>query len=260
MAQSSASIPVTASPTAPPTGAVCPYLLAVDGRWRSAAPAREHRCTAVAPAAVITIDKQRRLCLADGHGGCATYRAATGATLDVDQDPVPLVARTVSRPLPRTAPLVLDHGRVPVAVGSLRGDRGLAQGALLLLMIVAFAAIVVARLSGPPGAGEVLGGVSDATASPTPSARAQPVATSAAPGTAVGSATPVASDDPTAAPTEGPTTSPRPTRYEVRAGDTLSGIAAEFGTTVRALADLNDIDDPSRLRIGQVLELPASEE
>ena len=39
-------------------------------------------------------------------------------------------------------------------------------------------------------------------------------------------------------------------------GDTLSGIAAEFGTTVKVLARLNDIDDPRTLRVGQVLELP----
>jgi LysM repeat protein len=44
--------------------------------------------------------------------------------------------------------------------------------------------------------------------------------------------------------------------YKVRSGDTLSAIAARFGTTVRALVDLNGITDPSRLRVGQVLKLP----
>jgi LysM repeat protein len=44
--------------------------------------------------------------------------------------------------------------------------------------------------------------------------------------------------------------------YKVRSGDTLTAIAARFGTTVRVLAQLNGISDPSRLRIGQVLKLP----
>ena len=39
-------------------------------------------------------------------------------------------------------------------------------------------------------------------------------------------------------------------------GDTLSGIAARFGTTVKVLAELNGIADPSLIRVGQVLVLP----
>jgi LysM repeat protein len=44
--------------------------------------------------------------------------------------------------------------------------------------------------------------------------------------------------------------------YKVKSGDTLSGIAAEFGTTWQALAELNGIEDPGRLKVGQVLQLP----
>jgi len=44
--------------------------------------------------------------------------------------------------------------------------------------------------------------------------------------------------------------------YKVRSGDTLGAIAREFDTTVAALQELNDIDDPRLLRVGQVLELP----
>jgi LysM repeat protein len=42
----------------------------------------------------------------------------------------------------------------------------------------------------------------------------------------------------------------------VRPGDTLSAIAVRFGTTVRELAALNDISNPSLIRVGQVLRLP----
>ena len=56
--------------------------------------------------------------------------------------------------------------------------------------------------------------------------------------------------------TPGPTEEPAARTYKVKRGDTLSGIAAEFGTTVAVLKELNDIKDASKLRVGQVLDLP----
>jgi rare lipoprotein A len=41
--------------------------------------------------------------------------------------------------------------------------------------------------------------------------------------------------------------------YEVQSGDTLTGIAAELGTSVEELAAANGITDPDRLSIGQTL-------
>jgi LysM repeat protein len=46
------------------------------------------------------------------------------------------------------------------------------------------------------------------------------------------------------------------TSYVVRPGDTLSAIAARHGTTVSALAAANQITDPDRIRIGQLLRIP----
>lgn len=45
-------------------------------------------------------------------------------------------------------------------------------------------------------------------------------------------------------------------RYQVRAGETLSGIASRFGTTVAALTALNHISNPDRIFAGQWLDLP----
>ena len=58
-------------------------------------------------------------------------------------------------------------------------------------------------------------------------------------------------------PSAKPTSSPaHPGTYKVKGGDTLSGIAAKFGTTVKILADLNGMKDPSKLHVGQIIKLP----
>jgi murein DD-endopeptidase MepM/ murein hydrolase activator NlpD len=46
------------------------------------------------------------------------------------------------------------------------------------------------------------------------------------------------------------------TRYTVRSGDTLSGIAQRFGTTVRALRDANGLTNPNLLTVGRTLTVP----
>ena len=46
--------------------------------------------------------------------------------------------------------------------------------------------------------------------------------------------------------------------YTVQKGDTLSEIAAKYGTTVDALVKLNSIKDPNLIITGQVLKLPGS--
>ncbi len=56
------------------------------------------------------------------------------------------------------------------------------------------------------------------------------------------------------------TTMPEPTptfrRYVIVPGDTLSRIAARFGTSVRAIIDLNNISNPNRILYGQVIRIP----
>lgn len=44
--------------------------------------------------------------------------------------------------------------------------------------------------------------------------------------------------------------------YTIQSGDTLSGIAARFGTTVSALAALNGISDPDRIYAGTTIKIP----
>lgn len=106
---------------------------------------------------------------------------------------------------------------------------------------------------------------------PTPTAPTPPTPTATTPATP-SPTVPAATLSPTVAaatpsptvpaPTPSPTV-PTPTppseviTYTVQAGDTLSGIAAEFGVTVDAIAEANDIEDPSLIRVGQVLVIPS---
>jgi spore germination protein len=51
---------------------------------------------------------------------------------------------------------------------------------------------------------------------------------------------------------------PGPQQYTVQPGDTLWRIAQRFGTTVEAIAALNNITDPNRIFPGQVLLIPSA--
>lgn len=55
-----------------------------------------------------------------------------------------------------------------------------------------------------------------------------------------------------------PTTTNAKGTYTVQSGDTLSGIANRFGTNYESLASLNNISNPNRIYVGQVLKLSAN--
>ena len=48
------------------------------------------------------------------------------------------------------------------------------------------------------------------------------------------------------------------TTYTVKSGDTLSGIASKYGTTYQKLAEYNNISNPNRIKVGQVIKIPSS--
>lgn len=49
-----------------------------------------------------------------------------------------------------------------------------------------------------------------------------------------------------------------PTTYEVKQGDTLSGIARRHGVPIKVLAEANGISNPNRVRAGEKLHIPSS--
>ncbi len=220
--------------------------MAADGGWRSSTAAREHRCTGVSPAAHLAAEKQRRLCLTPEHLTCATYVAVRAARPTIQGR-----AAVLSRVIARTTPVILDHGQLTLSLPALRNNRTASQGLLVGLLGIAFAGIVLARLSGSGGAA--------ADGSPMPSASAIRSSSPSALPTPEPAVTPSPSVAPpvsaSAAPAS-PVPSTKSATYRVRQGDTLMVIAARFGTTAKVLIQLNAIKDPSLLRIGQVLLLP----
>src|SRR6185503_1987795 len=127
---------------------------------------------------------------------------------------------------------------------AMRADRGTGQAVLVAVLGIALAAVLLARPSGnagaipPNGTAAASGGPSDV---PTVVA----VASSVAPSPTVTPTEPPATPEPSAPPTKAPASATPPAAsaepvtsgatYKVKSGDTLSAIAARFGTTTRVL-------------------------
>jgi LysM repeat protein len=242
---------------------VCPYLEIAGGRWRQAAPSRDHRCTAIRPPAPLSVDKQRRLCLGVAHVTCPAYVAAVEArrawsglpltaSAGTTWDAAPPEAFANRWALTRTAPVVARPPGPGLALRSGRQQRVIAQTGLVAILVLAFAAIAVARLPGSDGTSALLA----ATPSPSPSATLAPTPTLTPSPSPTIEITPTSTVEPTQPPTPSPAQTAATISYRVVSGDTLSGIASRYGTTVKAIMDLNRLTT-TNLRIGQLLLIPA---
>jgi LysM repeat protein len=239
---------------ATPTG--CPFLLAEGGGWRLDMPSRDHRCAAVSPPAPLSLEKQSRLCLAAAHVGCATYLASMSAR--DSRLGSPSAVRTTRWGLARTTTVIEDAGGLRSRLLGLLLDRRRWPAIPAVILVTTLLVLAFSGLRG--GSATPV-----ATASPTrPAVSAAPskAPTQAPAGSEAPSAAP--SDAPTAPPSSNPTATPATTSgptetfrtYKVKSGDTLSAIASDFGTTSRAIADLNGIKVSATLRVGQILKIP----
>jgi LysM repeat protein len=230
---------------------VCPFLIAAAGAYRMSVPDREHRCAAFVPATSLALAKQARLCLTANHPGCATYvasisarQARVGAGERVD--------RAGRWGIARTMPVVEEVGGIRATLGALIADRRTWPAIPAVLLATLLLAL---GLSGSWGQARIT-----AVASPTPTPRLTPratpsVAPSALASVVPASGPPIATPVPTSAPTPVATTAVAYTTYKVKSGDTLSGIAGQYHTTVSAIIKLNGLTTTT-LHIGQVLKIP----
>jgi LysM repeat protein len=225
---------------------ICPYLVSEAGAWRTAVPSREHRCSAVEPAAPQTTEKQRRHCLSPDHTECTLFRAARAArATSLARGPdLTFIDRADARrrAVARTAPVVLEPPRLVDQVTRLQFDRTSGQVALIGLMLVAFAVVAIARFSagGSTGSSPGPSAVAVASASPRPTPSRTPGASADA------------SSVPSVAPSAGPSFR---TTYTVKKGDTLVGIANKYKTTAAKIRTLNGLKS-NTLKAGQVLKIP----
>jgi len=105
-----------------------------------------------------------------------------------------------------------------------------------------------------------LGGCGQILAPPTPTGRAEVPATSTATPTPAATRRATATLVPaTPSNTPTPTVTPTPIIYTIKKGDTLLEVARAFGLTVSELQEVNGIEDPRRLWIGQEILIPPRE-
>ena len=135
------------------------------------------------------------------------------------------------------------------------------RGALLALLVASVLALWL--LIRPPGASDDESGAQAGQ----PSVTRTPTATTARPSPSVAptgtpgisptpGGTPGASPTPGGTPTPAPSPTPAFEEYTVQQGDSLSTIAAQFGTTADEIARINSITDPNTLSVGQKLQVP----
>lgn len=261
----------TPSPATPAAAAVsepdvspvlrgCPFLMSEEGGWRLDMPSRDHRCAAFSPPAPLAPDKQARLCLTPSHLTCATYLASLAAR-ETRLGSAP-TARATRWGLARTTSVIQDPGGIRTRVLGVALDRRrwpaipavLLVVTLFVLALTGLRGVLPATGVGPTPSAPPATQVAVVVVTPAPPPLTLPPTGSVEPTTAASQTAPTTGPSPT----PGPVATPKPTfrTYVVKSGDTLSGIANHFGTTVSAIAALNHISDPSKLHVGQVLKIP----
>jgi LysM repeat protein len=129
-----------------------------------------------------------------------------------------------------------------------------------LLAGVASGALLLAACGGGSGTATVESTASTAPTLASPARTvtrvASAVATTGVPSSAP--ATTVAPTVPAPVATATPAPAANQRRYVVQSGDTLSGIAAQYGVTVQQIIDANSLQNPDLVLPGQELIIPAS--
>jgi LysM repeat protein len=250
--------PIVAPPTPEPTSpGICPFLISSTGDWRLAVPTTDHRCAAFVPLTALSLEKQARLCLTPGHHTCATYAASIAARQARPGRGLPQ-ERVGRWGLARSAPLIKDTGGLVGKVTTMVADRRTWPAIPALLLVAALIAVGISGIRSQGQTAAISPATPGATVrvelTPSPTPQQQPT------GEPTIAPTLAPTEAPTAAPTVAPSPTPAPTPsyriYIVQSGDTLSGIAARFHTTVAAIERLNNNVDPRLLRVGQKLKIP----
>ena len=117
----------------------------------------------------------------------------------------------------------------------------------------------VSGATAPPGRATSSPAAASPTLAPKPSSPAAASPTLAPSPSSPAAAPPTVAPAPSTPAPAAPSPSPAATGrvHVVRAGEWLILIAQRYGTTVEALAELNGVENPDALEVGQVLRVPA---
>jgi LysM repeat protein len=272
----------------------CPLLGLPDDRvTRFSYPSVAHRCHAASKPRPIDLGHQAAFCLVATFPECARYRAAVAPGRQVVATPVaaatPVTSAVVTGPTrvagggPGTpaGPGTSGTSGNPGASGGLgnvggpgnfgdprnprtpwprhpRRSRRWAHAVAVLIAVVVLAG--AAYLASPAISDWIRqAGGGAAASSPSPSATpASTAATSASNSTVPGS--PITPGSPTATTTANPTPTATVSAARIHVvvkGETLTGIAAQYGVTVTAIQHANGITDTSLIVVGEHLVIPS---
>jgi LysM repeat protein len=227
--------------------------LAADHRTAVDGYDADHACHALDPAEPLDRARQAEQCLTEAHRQCDRYLAFLAAhAADTAGIPTP----SADAMIPRTRLVVDPEARRMAGMGEaslgMSPQRWVVAGGIALIGVAAAATAVAGGFGG--GTAQPPGGSNQATISPT--VTAVPSQSGAAQPTTQPSTS--GSGEPTAQPTRSaaePTARPAQTTYVVQQGDTLNGIAVQFGTTAEAIRQANGLPSDV-INIGQVLIIP----
>jgi LysM repeat protein len=233
---------------------ICPFLaLAADHRTAVDGYDADHACHARNPAEPLDRARQAEQCLSAEHRQCDRYLAFLAAhAADAPGIPTP----SADALIPRTR-LVVDPESRRMA-GMSEAAMGMSPRRWVVAGGVALVGVAAAATAVAGGFGNATERQPAGSSQPTvsPSATALPSRSTAVEPTTVPSPSPPA--EPTGRPTRSatePTSTPGETTYVVQQGDTLNGIAAQFGTTAAAIRQANGLPSDV-INIGQVLIIP----
>jgi LysM repeat protein len=233
---------------------ICPFLaLAADHRTAVDGYDSDHACHALNPAEPLDRARQAEQCLTEAHRQCDRYLAFLAAhAADSSGIPTP----SADAIIPRTRLVVDPEARRMAGMGEaalgVSSRRWVVAGGIALIGVAAAATAVAGGFGGAAdrNAESSSPATSSPSATPVPSQSASPEPT-----TQPSTSEPA---EPTVRPTRSasePTASPAQTTYVVQEGDTLNGIAVQFGTTVEAIRQANGLPSDV-INIGQVLIIP----
>lgn len=216
---------------------VCPHLgLADDPRTHFAFATTDHRCHSGSALKVVAVTHQVSFCLSANYPGCRRYVV-----------PAAPAVKPAVLPVRAAAPIARVKGSAAHKSGPMGRRRSVVRAAVILAGVLTLAIVAAWFL----GQGSSPGGPSGISGSSPSATLAGPTVSPQPP--------PPNSLPPTNAPTISPTASAPslPTTHVVARYETLYSIARQYGVTVAAIQEANDLTDPNYIVVGQSLIIPA---